>query len=163
MQHGPDAQRRKQTKQWSWIVYLELFIIFAPYTFLLILVTCQASNTFKEEMRIIFTFINTILLSFFKVFPKHMGVPKIGVPQNGWFFKWKTQQKWMIWGENPTILGNPPWSHFRTVTCIEVYGCCRARWWHSGRHRQGDSGNFPKTPWRFDLEDATGGNKKRGM
>ena len=24
--------------------------------------------------------------------------PKIGVPQNGWFIKWKTLLKWMIWG-----------------------------------------------------------------
>ena len=32
--------------------------------------------------------------------------PKIGVPQNGWFIIENPINPWMIWGENPTILGN---------------------------------------------------------
>ena len=32
--------------------------------------------------------------------------PKIGVPQNGWFIMENPMNKWMIWGENPTIFGN---------------------------------------------------------
>ena len=38
--------------------------------------------------------------------------PKTGVPQNGWFIKWKTLLKWMIWGyhyfrEHPYIHCTP--------------------------------------------------------
>ena len=32
--------------------------------------------------------------------------PKIGVPQNGWFIMENPMNKWMIWGETPTIFGN---------------------------------------------------------
>ena len=38
-----------------------------------------------------------------------VGVPKIVVPQNGWFI-WKTLLKWMIWGENPLFSETSLWS-----------------------------------------------------
>ena len=56
----------------------------------------------------------------------HVGASYLGVsknrgtrvPQNGWWKKWKTLSKWMIWGDNPLFLGlTPIWtsvhiSHF---------------------------------------------------
>ncbi len=34
-------------------------------------------------------------------------LPKILVPQNGWFISWKTLLKWMIWGYIPLFLEAP--------------------------------------------------------
>ncbi len=73
MQHGPDAQRRKQTEQWSWIVWIDLFIIFAPHTFLkffqmkhLQFLNCSHMPGIQQLQRRIvdITFINTYVWSF---------------------------------------------------------------------------------------------------